>query len=174
MPSRSDEIASSRLRPARRHHIDHIDVKILSLIAAGITSNSQLASNTGIPLSTVQRRVMRLMQAEIIKHRIEIDYRKLGFRKGLLHVYVKDGGIEQVIRKVSEQKGIISVSSHIGNSDVVGEFMIRDSQDIIGIRSQAQKLEGVERVVWSEEVDVMPTAGGTKLIESAANLQPKQ
>lgn len=114
------------------------------------------------------------MQAEIIKHRIEIDYRKLGFRKGLLHVYVKDGGIEQVIRKVSEQKGIISVSSHIGNSDVVGEFMIRDSQDIIGIRSQAQKLEGVERVVWSEEVDVMPTAGGTKLIESAANLQPKQ
>lgn len=114
------------------------------------------------------------MQAEIIKHRIEIDYRKLGFRKGLLHVYVKDGGIEQVIRKVSEQKGIISVSSHIGNSDVVGEFMIKDSQDIICIRSQAQKLEGVERVVWSEEVDVMPTAGGTKLIESAANLQPKQ
>jgi hypothetical protein len=117
---------------------------------------------------------MRLMQAGIIKHKIEIDYRRLGFRKGLLHVYVKDGRIEGVIRKVSEQKGIISVSSHIGNSDVVGEFMVRDGQDIIDIRAQAQKLEGVERVVWSEEVVVMATTGGTKLIESAAGLQPGQ
>jgi len=51
---------------------------------------------------------------------------------------------------------VVAVSIHIGNSDVVGDIIYRNSTDILDLISRAKKIEGVERVVWSEEVYSVP------------------
>ena len=45
-----------------------------------------------------------------------------------------------------------STSIHIGNSDIVGLFVFKETQQLLDIITECKKIEGVERVVWSEEV----------------------
>jgi hypothetical protein len=46
----------------------------------------------------------------------------------------------------------MSSDIHIGNSDVVGEFVYEDSEQLVDLISKVKELENIERVVWSEEV----------------------
>ena len=82
----------------------------------------------------------------------ELNYRKLGLRKGLLHVYLKDGNLEGIADQIARINGIQSTSIHIGNSDIVALFIFRETQQLLDIISDCKKLQGVDRVVWSEEV----------------------
>jgi hypothetical protein len=84
------------------------------------------------------------------------NYKQLGLKKGMIHVYMADGNMRSVAEKVSKMDGITSVAIHIGNSDVVADFIYNDSEQIVDIQSAIKKLEGVNRVVWSEEVFVVP------------------
>jgi hypothetical protein len=45
-----------------------------------------------------------------------------------------------------------STSIHIGNSDIVGFFVFSKAQHLLDIMSECKKIEGVDRVLWSEEV----------------------
>jgi hypothetical protein len=58
--------------------------------------------------------------------------------------------------KVSNMSGITTVSTHIGNSDIVADFVYQNSEQIIDIASSIKRLQGVEKAVWSEEVYVLP------------------
>ncbi|WP_415283102.1 hypothetical protein [Candidatus Nitrososphaera sp. FF02] len=62
----------------------------------------------------------------------------------------------EVATGLARLEGIIEVSLHIGNSDVVGQIIYKDSNDILQAISEAKKIDGVERVVWSEEVMSVP------------------
>jgi hypothetical protein len=48
--------------------------------------------------------------------------------------------------------GILSVTIHVGNSDIVSEFVYDNSEELVDIVAAIKQIEGVERVVWSEEV----------------------
>ena len=50
-------------------------------------------------------------------------------------------------------EGIISVSLHIGNSDILAEFVYVNADSMVDIISSIKKIEGVERIVWSQEID---------------------
>lgn len=76
-----------------------------------------------------------------------------------MHVYLKNGNIDDVARRVSEIKGIQSATIHIGNSDVVGQFVFKETPQLLDIMSETKKIEGVDRVVWSEEVVDIPKQG---------------
>ena len=79
----------------------------------------------------------------------------LGLKKGLLHVYLDDGDIFASAESLSKLQGVQSAGVHIGNSDVVLEFLFRDSSEVLNLVSIVKKSEGVERVVWSEQVHVV-------------------
>jgi hypothetical protein len=46
----------------------------------------------------------------------------------------------------------MSSAVRVGNSDVVGEFVYEDSEQLVDLISKVKELENIERVVWSEEV----------------------
>jgi hypothetical protein len=81
-----------------------------------------------------------------------IDYKKLGYKKGLLHVYLKDGKVYEVAERLRNIDHVLSVSIHIGNSDVVAEYATQDSNDLLSLMAEVKHMPTVERVVWSEEV----------------------
>lgn len=130
------------------------DREILQLLLAGM-SNGAIANRLQILLSTVQRRSRKLFERGIAKSRIELDYEKLGLRRGLLHVYMRDGDVQVLAKKVASIRGMQTTSIHIGNSDVLGFFVFKDAGQLLDIMNQAKKTEGVDRVVWSEEVFAM-------------------
>jgi DNA-binding Lrp family transcriptional regulator len=138
--------------------LDKRDQEILRLLLAG-KGNRVIATKLRIPMSTVQRRTRKLFERGIVKIKYELDYKRLGFRSGFLHVYLKDGNIQGIADQISKISGMQSTSVHIGNSDIVGLFIFRETQHLLDIISDCKKIEGVDRVVWSEEVMNIPENG---------------
>src|SRR5215211_4894596 len=132
-------------------NIDIIDKKIIELLIAN-HDNSFISQKLEIPLSTIQRRTRKLFEKEIISTKIELNYEKLGYKRGLLHVYLQKGQLDRIGQIVVEKRGMLSVSVHVGNSDLVALFVYRDSKDLIETMTNIKEIEGVERVLWSEEV----------------------
>jgi DNA-binding Lrp family transcriptional regulator len=118
--------------------------------------NSVISQKLDIPLSTIQRRTRKLFEKEIISTKIELNYEKLGYKRGLLHVYLQKGQLDRIGQIVVEKRGILSVSVHIGNSDLVALFVYRDSKDLIETMTNIKEIGGVERVLWSEECILYP------------------
>jgi DNA-binding Lrp family transcriptional regulator len=62
---------------------DAIDNRIIELLFDG-KNNKDISKKIGVPLSTIQRRVRKLQFNGIITNQIQLDYRLLGFRTGLI------------------------------------------------------------------------------------------
>jgi len=136
-------------------YIDQKDVQIIGSLISGY-NNQQISSKYHIPLSTIQRRTRIILQSGLLRHDFKPDYRRLGLKKGMIHVYLRDGNMKSIAERVSALEGITSVSVHIGNSDILADFVYRDSEQIIDMVSSIKRLEGVDRTVWSEEVYSLP------------------
>lgn len=115
-------------------------------------TSQQIAKRLNRPLSTVQRRVRTIYEHGIIANEPVLDYSRFGLAKGLLHVYLEDGNPRAAAEKFIELPGVISAAAHIGNSDIVLEFVFRGSAEILQLISSVKHTDSVERVVWSQEV----------------------
>ena len=131
--------------------IDRLDEDIIQLLLKGKNSKA-IATRVKSPLSTVQRRTRKLFENELIVSTVELNYEKLGYKRGLLHLYLSDGIVDEVGKILAERAGILSVAVHIGNSDLVALFIYKDSKQLLETISESKKIKGVERVLWSEEV----------------------
>jgi Lrp/AsnC family transcriptional regulator, regulator for asnA, asnC and gidA len=120
-------------------------------------NNKQISSQLSIPLSTIQRRVRTLLTKEIITPRVQLNYEKLGLKTGLLHIYLKSGDIDQISKKVYEIDGITSFEIHIGNSDILANVVYKEGKELLNIITTIKKIEGVERIVWSERIYQSPS-----------------
>src|SRR5207237_8478450 len=80
---------------------------ILKLLLSG-HSNKAIAARLKIPISTIQRRTTKLFERGFLRVNYELNYRKLGLRKGLLHVYLKDGNLEGIADQIARINGIQS------------------------------------------------------------------
>jgi hypothetical protein len=47
---------------------------------------------------------------------------------------------------------IMTVGVHVGNSDIVREFVYEDSEQITDLISHVKSMNAVDKVVWSEEI----------------------
>ena len=154
----------------KRFKVNEKDIRIVGSLISG-SSNKQISTELRIPLSTIQRRTRNILQSGLLQQNFTPNYKQFGLKKGMIHVYLKDGNLKPTAEKISAMKGITSVSIHIGNSDIVGDFVYQDSEQIIDIVASIKKIEGVEKAVWSEEVYVLPvnsknvTAPYQRLIE---------
>ena len=105
-----------------------------------------------MPLSTIQRRTRRILQSRIIKVDYTLNFKLLGIKKGLLHTYLSDDQLGKTGEKISEMDGILSTTYHVGNSDKVSEFIYENSEDLIDTVADIKQMEGIERILWSEEI----------------------
>ncbi len=136
--------------------MDKTDFRIISLLVLGY-DNKKISSTLKIPLSTIQRRTRRILLSEIVKLEYIPNFKMLGIKKGLLHTYLRDGQLRKTAEKISEMEGILSVTIHVGNSDVVSEFVYENSEDLVDIIAQIKQIQGVQQVVWSEEISKLPS-----------------
>ena len=118
--------------------------------------NKQISIKLKTPLSTIQRRTKNILSSGIINIRIQPSFKRLGIKKGLLHVYLRNGDIKDSALKVSKMDGILSSSVHVGNSDIVGDYVYEDSEQLVDTISNIKHMDNVERVLWSEEVYSVP------------------
>ena len=95
---------------------------------------------------TVQRHTRKIMLSGVVHVKIEPNFPTLGIKKGLLHVYLTNGDIKEIATKMSKMDGILSSSVHVGNSDVVGEFVYTDSDQLVDTISNIRHLDGVSKV----------------------------
>ena len=135
--------------------LDKLDQRIIDLLLFG-KDNKYISKKIKIPLSTVQRRTRRLFDENLLNSKTELNYEKLGYKRGFLHVYLSNGQVHAVGNILVNRSGILSVAVHIGNSDLVALFIYRNSKDLLDIISEIKHIEGVEKVLWSEEVFFIP------------------
>lgn len=52
-------------------------------------------------------------------------------------------------------EGIISVAIHVGNSDILAEFVYVNADSLVDtiLYPSIKKIEGVERIMWSQEIE---------------------
>ena len=62
------------------------------------------------------------------------------------------GNLDQIARKISTLEPVESVEIHIGNSDMIGNIIYKDSSHLLQTLSEIKRLDGIEKIVWSEEV----------------------
>ena len=132
-------------------NLDIIDYKIISLLIPGL-ENKEISKELGIPLSTIQRRTRNIIKNGLVEIKIQPNFRRIGLKKGLLHIYTCAGSIKETALEISKFDGVLSSSVHVGNSDIVGEFVYEDSEQLLDTIVKIKRLESVERVLWSEEV----------------------
>lgn len=136
--------------------LDKTDFRIVSLLVLGY-DNKTISSTLNIPLSTIQRRTRLILQSELVTQEYQPNFKMLGIKKGLLHTYLRDGKLRKTAEKISEMEGILSVTIHVGNSDIVSEFVYDNSEDLVDIIASIKDIEGVTHIVWSEEIYKLKT-----------------
>jgi hypothetical protein len=136
--------------------LDKTDFRIVSLLVLGY-DNKKISSTLNIPLSTIQRRTRLILQSKLVTQEYQPNFKMLGIKKGLLHTYLRDGKLRKTAEKISEMEGILSVSIHVGNSDIVSEFVYDNSEDLVDIIASIKDIEGVTHIVWSEEIYKLKT-----------------
>lgn len=142
---------SKRRYSSTQRHPDKTDLELMDLLLSGHTSRES-AKLLNKPVSTIQRRARLLVQKRFLKPTFELGYLKLGIKKGFLHVYLDDNNISDTVDKLLAREGIFSVGVHLGNSDIIGTFVFRNGLQVLDLISWAKHQDGVEKVVWSEEI----------------------
>jgi DNA-binding Lrp family transcriptional regulator len=143
--------------------LDELDMKIIALLVSG-KDNKQIADEVRVPLSTIQRRTRRLFEKNTVRSRIEPNYRQLGYSKGVIHLYINNVDAMAVSQELADVPGVVSVSIHIGNSDIVGEIIYKSSMEVLDLIARCKRIEGVTKVIWSEEVYSLPSVLSDKKI----------
>lgn len=131
--------------------IDEIDIKIIDLMILN-KNNKQISQELIIPLSTVQRRVRNLISEGYVTFNAQINYQKFGFKTGLLHIYLKNGDIEETAKKIHNLQNVTTIEIHVGNSDILGHVVYKDGKALLNLISEIKKISDIEKIVWSERV----------------------
>jgi hypothetical protein len=134
---------------------DKTDYRVISLLVLGY-DNKKISSTLKVPLSTIQRRTRIILLAGIVTLEYTPNFKMLDIKKGLLHTYLRDGKLRKTAEKISEMEGILSVTLHVGNSDIVSEFVYDNSEELVDIIAAIKEIEGVDKVMWSEEIFKLP------------------
>jgi Lrp/AsnC family transcriptional regulator, regulator for asnA, asnC and gidA len=144
--------------------IDKTDIRIIDFMVAN-KNNKEISQALKIPLSTIQRRVRDLISAEYINSKVEVNHQKLGFKTGLMHVYLRDGNIEETTEKILNLDHITHVEIHIGNSDILGNVVYKEGIELLNLISAIKKMEGVDKILWSERIYQSPSKGNERMIK---------
>lgn len=70
----------------------------------------------------------------------------------MLHIYLKDGRIENVAEEVKVMHGFKFVEIHIGNSDLIANAVYKDRSELLKLINKLKSIQDVDRIIWSEQI----------------------
>jgi DNA-binding Lrp family transcriptional regulator len=131
--------------------IDDLDQKLLELLRRGY-ENKKIAIEVKTPLSTIQRRIRNIFQNQYVSRKNELNYKKLGLRKGYLQISLR-GKSYEVAQKLAATNGIIAVSEVMGNDfDILCTCIFKNTDELFDLTENIKTIERIDKVTWSEEV----------------------
>ncbi|HEY7108388.1 MAG TPA: hypothetical protein VH415_03075 [Nitrososphaeraceae archaeon] len=133
------------------HILDNLDYQIINLLTSGFDIKG-ISDELRISLSTIHRRVRRLLEFGYVNHIFQPNCKKLGLRKRFLYFNLRSRGIRKVAADLLSIDGIISAGIHVGNSGIVAEFVYEDTEQLVDMISHVKEMSAIKKVQWSEEV----------------------
>jgi DNA-binding Lrp family transcriptional regulator len=130
--------------------IDDLDQKLLELLRRGY-ENKKIAIEVKTPLSTIQRRIRNIFQNQYVSRKNELNYKKLGLRKGYLQISLR-GKSYEVAQKLAATNGIIAVSEVMGNDfDILCTCIFKNTDELFDLTENIKTIERIDKVACSEE-----------------------
>lgn len=132
--------------------IDNLDQKLLERLIKGY-ENKKIATEVKTPLSTTQRRIKKIFENQYISRKNELNYKKLGLRKGYLQISLKGDKSYEVAQKLAGTSGIISVSEVAGNDfNILCICIFKNTDELFSLIENIKIIEEIDKVAWAEEV----------------------
>ena len=131
--------------------VDNLDQKLLGFLLMGY-ENKKIAIEVKTPLSTIQRRIRKIFQNQYVRRKNQLNYKKLGLRKGYLQISLKGDKSYEVAQKLAATNGIIAVSELMGNFDMLCICVFKNTDELFSLIENIKTIERVDKVAWSEEV----------------------
>jgi DNA-binding Lrp family transcriptional regulator len=131
--------------------IDNLDETLLELLVKGY-ENKKIAVEVKTPLSTIQRRIRNLFENQYVSRKNELNYKKLGLRKGYLQISLKGDKSYEVAHKLAGIRGVIAVSELTGNFDILCTCIFKNTDELFSLIENIKTIERIDKVTWAEEV----------------------
>ena len=132
--------------------IDNLDQKLLELVLKGY-QNKKIAIEVKIPLSTIQRRIRKIFENQYVIRKNELNYNKLGLRKGYLQISLKGGKSYEVVQKLAGIGGITSIAEVRGNDfDILCTCIFKNTDELFSLIENIKTIERINKVASVEEV----------------------
>ena len=142
--------------------IDNLDEKLLGLLVKGY-ENKKIAVEVKTPLSTIQRRIRKIFENQYLSKRNELNYKKLGLRKGYLQISLKGDKSYEVAQKLAGIRGVIGVSELTGHFDILCTCIFKNTDELFNLIENIKTIERIDKVTWSEEVHSIEIEAGKKI-----------
>ena len=138
---------------------DSLDKSIIKeLVRDADFKSAEISSKYKIPLSTVQRRRMKL-ERSVIKKDYKIDIQGLGVRTANLLIGVGKGGSEDIAGKIIQKhkKNVMSTTLVVGNPQVnlSADVYYKNSTELHNLLEDIKSMPNVNYIEWYEIVRVV-------------------
>ena len=91
---------------------DKVDFKIITLLVLGY-DNKKISSTLKIPLRYYSEEDQNNISFKDSNSEYIPNFKILGIKKGMLHIYLRDGSLKQRAETISKLDGILLVSIHV-------------------------------------------------------------
>jgi DNA-binding Lrp family transcriptional regulator len=142
--------------------IDDVDQKLLELLIRGY-ENKKIATEVKTPLSTIQRRIRKIYENQYVSRKNELNYNKLGLRKGYLQISLRGDKSYEVAQKLAGIRGVIAVSELTGNFDILCTCIFKNTDELFNLIEDIKTIERIDKVTWAEEVHSVSIEVGEKI-----------
>jgi DNA-binding Lrp family transcriptional regulator len=147
--------------------LDTLDIKIINeLLSNPVASSSDLALKFRKPLSTVQRRRVRL-EKTILDREYNINSIDGKWRSGEFFATVGNGKTISVAKEIFEKyRNLTTVTTTINNvGNLVAHIYFRDSSEMFTILEDLKRLPDVTNVEYVEHIEKIGERKPTFLLE---------
>jgi DNA-binding Lrp family transcriptional regulator len=142
--------------------IDDVDQKLLELLIRGY-ENKKIATEVKTPLSTIQRRIRKIYENQYVSRKNELNYNKLGLRRGYLQISLRGDKSYEVAQKLAGIRGVIAVSELTGNFDILCTCIFKNTDELFNLIEDIKTIERIDKVTWAEEVHSVSIEVGEKI-----------
>ena len=122
--------------------IDNLDQKLLELLTKGY-ENKRIARDVKIPLSTIQRRIRKIFENQYVNRKNELNYKKLGLRKGYLQISLKGVKSYEVAQKLAGISGITAVTEVMWSFDILCICIFKNTDELFRL---IENIKTIERI----------------------------
>jgi Lrp/AsnC family transcriptional regulator for asnA, asnC and gidA len=137
--------------------IDEIDKIILrKLLKDARTNSSDIAKQVGLSVPSISKRIEKMEKKGIIVGTalvLNLQETKTEIALAITIKLTSKEKEEKCLKEIKKIKNVISCSTVVGNYDIIVTASVIEFEDINKIKNQINKIEGIEKIGISANID---------------------